>query len=103
MSSKGLCSFSPGDRAVQLDLIGRVRGLDSAENYFNNLSDQDKIDKIYGALLNCYVREGNVDKSLSHLQKMKDVGFTFSALIYNDIMCLYTNTGQIEKVPDVLS
>lgn len=103
VSSKGLCSFSPGDRAVQLDLIGRVRGLDSAENYFNNLSDQDKIDKIYGALLNCYVREGNVDKSLSHLQKMKDVGFTFSPLIYNDIMCLYTNTGQIEKVPDVLS
>lgn len=88
---------------MQLDLIGRVRGLDSAENYFNNLSDQDKIDKIYGALLNCYVREGNVDKSLSHLQKMKDVGFTFSPLIYNDIMCLYTNTGQIEKAPDVFS
>lgn len=88
---------------MQLDLIGRVRGLDSAENYFNNLSGQDKIYKIYGALLNCYVREGNVDKSLSHLQKMKDIGFTFSPLIYNDIMCLYTNTGQIEKVPDVLS
>lgn len=103
MSCKGLCSFSPGDRAVQLDLIGRVCGLDSAESYFNNLSDHEKIDKIYGALLNCYVREGLVDKSLSHMQKMKELGFAFSPLNYNNIMCLYTRTGQLEKIPDVLS
>ncbi|KAK9269567.1 hypothetical protein L1049_001343 [Liquidambar formosana] len=103
MNSKGLCPFLPGDRAVQLDLIGRVRGLDAAENYFNNMDDQDKIDKIYGALLNCYVREGLVDKSLSHLQKMKEMGFASSPLTYNDLMCLYTNTGQLEKIPDVLS
>jgi pentatricopeptide repeat protein len=87
---------------VQLDLIGRVRGLDSAESYFNNLSDQDKIDKTYGALLNCYVREGLVDKSLSHMQNMKEMGFASTPLNYNNIMCLYTNTGQLEKVPDVL-
>uniref|UniRef100_A0A2N9FF87 Pentacotripeptide-repeat region of PRORP domain-containing protein n=1 Tax=Fagus sylvatica TaxID=28930 RepID=A0A2N9FF87_FAGSY len=106
MTCKGLCSFSPGDRAVQLDLIGRVHGLDSAESYFNNLSDQDKIDKIYGALLNCLCQGGAMltSPSLSHVQKMKDMGFAFTPLFfYNDIMCLYTNTGQIEKVPDVLS
>ena len=65
---------------MQLDLIGRVRGLDSAESYFNNLSDQDKIDKTYGALLNCYVREGLVDKSLSHMQIMREMGFAFTPL-----------------------
>ncbi|KAA8523886.1 hypothetical protein F0562_010309 [Nyssa sinensis] len=103
MSSKGLCSFSPGDHAVQLDLIGKVHGLTAAESYFNNTSDQAKIDKTYGALLNCYVREGLVDKSLSHMQQMKEMGFASSSLSYNDIMCLYTRTGQLEKVPDVLS
>ncbi|XP_052208529.1 pentatricopeptide repeat-containing protein At4g21705, mitochondrial-like [Diospyros lotus] len=103
MSSKGLCSFSPGDRAVQLDLIGQVRGLSAAESYFSVLNDSEKNDKIYGALLNCYVRKGLVDKSNSHMQKMKEMGFAPSTLNYNDLMCLYTHTGQLEKIPDVLS
>lgn len=103
MSSKELCPFSPSARAVQLDLIGQVRGLESAENYFNNMSAEEKIDKMYGALLNCYVRERVVDKSLSHLQKMKELGFASTPLPYNGLMCLYINTDQFEKIPDVLS
>ncbi|KAF3442110.1 hypothetical protein FNV43_RR16026 [Rhamnella rubrinervis] len=102
MRSKELCPFSPADSAVQLDLIGRVRGLDAAESYFNNLSDQQNNDKIYGALLNCYVREGLVDKSLALMQRMIELGFASSPLSYNDIMCLYTRSGQLEKIPDVL-
>ncbi|PSR95685.1 Pentatricopeptide repeat-containing protein [Actinidia chinensis var. chinensis] len=103
MSRKGLCPFSPGDRAVQLDLIGRVHGLHAAESYFYKLNEQERIDKIYGALLNCYVREGLVDKSISHMQKMKDMGFASSTLSYNNLMSLYTRNGQFEKIPDVLS
>lgn len=102
MSSKDL-PLSVGDHAVQLDLIGKVHGLESAESYFNSLTDEDKVEKTYGALLNCYVREGLVDKSLSHMQKMKEMDFASTALNYNDLMCLYTNTGQLEKVPGVLS
>lgn len=101
MSGQGL-AFSVHDHAVQLDLIGKVRGLESAETYFNSLNDEDKVDKLYGALLNCYVREGLVDESLSLMQKMKEMGSFGSALNYNGIMCLYTNTGQHEKIPDVL-
>ncbi|KAF4367154.1 hypothetical protein F8388_006462 [Cannabis sativa] len=103
MSSRELSPFAPSDYAVQLDLIGKVRGLDSAESYFNSLSDQVKVDKLYGALLNCYVREGMIDKSLSHMKKMKELGFASSPLSYNDIMCLYLRTGELEKVPDVMS
>ncbi|XAR68353.1 hypothetical protein NMG60_11003449 [Bertholletia excelsa] len=103
MSSRGLCPFSPGDRAVQLDLIGRVQGWNAAESYFNELNDQEKIDKTYGALLNCYVREGLVKKSLLQMQKMKEMGFSASTLTYNDLMCLYTHTGQLEEVPNVFS
>ncbi|KAK0600941.1 hypothetical protein LWI29_019855 [Acer saccharum] len=95
--------FSAGDRAVQLDLIGRVRGFECAESYFNSLSDEDKVDKIYGALLNCYVRQGLVDKSVSQMEKMKEMGFANNALNYNDLMCLYKNIGQLEKIPEVLS
>ena len=103
MSSKGLCPFAPAEYAIQLDLIGKVRGLDSAESYFNSLSDQVKIDKVYGSLLNCYVREGLMDESLSHMQKMKELGFASSPLSYNDIMCLYLHSGQLDKIPDVMS
>ncbi|KAH7512527.1 hypothetical protein FEM48_Zijuj12G0100000 [Ziziphus jujuba var. spinosa] len=102
MRSKELYVLSPADRAVQLDLIGRVHGLDAAESYFENLSDQEKNEKTYGALLNCYVREGLIDKSLSLMQKMIELGFASSSLSYNDIMCLYTHTGLLEKIPDVL-
>lgn len=102
MSSKGLCTISPTDHAVQLNLIGKVCGLDSVESYFQNLSDRDKTKKAYGALLNCYVREGLVDKSLSLMQKMKDMGFV-SALEYNNIMCLYLQSEQYERVPSVLA
>ncbi|XP_057458748.1 pentatricopeptide repeat-containing protein At4g21705, mitochondrial-like [Lotus japonicus] len=102
MSSKGLCPISPGDRAVQLGLIGRVHGLESAESYFQNLSDIDKTEKVHGALLNCYVRAGLVDKSLSQMQKMKEMGYV-SCLNYNNIMCLYAQSDQHEKVPGVLA
>ncbi|XP_022724873.1 pentatricopeptide repeat-containing protein At4g21705, mitochondrial [Durio zibethinus] len=102
MNKKGLCAFSSTEHAVQLDLIGKVRGFLSAETYFDKLKDQDKTEKTYGALLNCYVRQRQTDKSLSHLQKMKELGFASSTLTYNDIMCLYTNIGMHEKVPDVM-
>ncbi|XP_044489054.1 pentatricopeptide repeat-containing protein At4g21705, mitochondrial-like isoform X2 [Mangifera indica] len=100
--SSNVLPFSVGESAVRLDLIGKVHGLEAAETYFNSLNDEDKIDKVYGALLSCYVREGLVDKSLAHLQKMKELGFASTALNYNDLMCLYSHTGQFEKIPDVL-
>ncbi|XP_050215361.1 pentatricopeptide repeat-containing protein At4g21705, mitochondrial-like [Mercurialis annua] len=102
-SKREQSAFSAANRAVQLDLIGRIRGMESAESYFQNLDDQDKNVKTYGALLNCYVREGLIDKSVEHMQKMKELGFASSSLNYNDLMCLYTNTGQLEKVADVFS
>lgn len=103
MNQKGICIFSPSEYAVQLDLIGRVHGITDAENYFNDLRNQDKTAKTYGALLNCYVRQRQTDKSISHFQKMKEMGFALTPLNYNNIMCLYANVGQYEKVPHVLT
>ncbi|RDY02226.1 Pentatricopeptide repeat-containing protein, mitochondrial, partial [Mucuna pruriens] len=103
MYNNGVCVFSPTEHAVHLDLIGKVHGFPSAERYFDSLKDQHKTGKTYGALLNCYVRQRQTEKALSHLQTMKELGFASSPLTYNDIMCLYTNIGQHEKVPDVLT
>ncbi|XP_062013172.1 pentatricopeptide repeat-containing protein At4g21705, mitochondrial [Rosa rugosa] len=103
MNEKGVCKFRPSEHAVQLDLIGRVRGFVSAEEYFSNLGDGDKDCRTYGALLNCYVRQLQTEKSLAHLRKMQEMGFASSPLDYNGIMCLYTNGGQHEKVPGVLA
>ncbi|KAJ6833991.1 pentatricopeptide repeat-containing protein, mitochondrial isoform X1 [Iris pallida] len=103
MKDKGKVAFTPGDHAVLLDLIGQVRGLPPAESYFDDLDEKDKTEKTYGALLNCYVRERLVEKSLSHFQKMKEMGFASNPLPYNNIMSLYTNTDQHEKIPSVLA
>ncbi|KAF7803462.1 pentatricopeptide repeat-containing protein [Senna tora] len=103
MNKNGVCIFSSTEHAVHIDLMGKVNGYPSAESYFNSLKEQDKNNKTYGALLNCYARQLQTDKALSHLQKMKDLGFASSPLSYNDIMCLYTNIGQHEKVIDVLN
>ncbi|WOH05926.1 hypothetical protein DCAR_0625349 [Daucus carota subsp. sativus] len=94
---------SSGHLALQLDLIGVARGLDAAECFFDKLSEKEKDERTYGALLNCYVREGLVDKSLLHMQKMKEIGYASSPLVYNNLMCLYSRTGQLEKIPDVLT
>nr|QTJ02261.1 TPR type transcription factor [Catharanthus roseus] len=103
MNKQATFTFSPIEHAMMIDLIGKVHGYISAESYFDSLSEQDKIDKTYGALLHCYVRQRQIEKSLSHLQVMKDKGLTLSPVAYNDIMSLYTNLGHYEKVPDVLT
>ena len=103
MNLKGHVKFLPKDHAIHLDLIGEIHGVGAAETYFNNLSDNDKTEKPYGALLNCYARELLVDKALAHFQKMKELGFLFSPLPYNNLMSLYTNLGQHEKVPSVMA
>lgn len=103
ISRNSLCTLSPVDYAIHLDLVGVVHGCEAAESYFSNLIDEDKNQKTYGALLNCYVREGLVTKALLHLQRMKDRGYGSSAITYNNLMVLYKKAGQLEKIPEILS
>ncbi|GAB2301179.1 hypothetical protein Dimus_035214 [Dionaea muscipula] len=103
MNEKDIVEFSPSEHAVRLDLIGRVHGFLSAENYFHELADQNKTAKTYGALLNCYLRQRQSEKFLSHFQRMKEMGFASTTLAYNNLMCLYTYTNHHDKVPQVLS
>ena len=44
------------DAAIQLDLVAKVHGLSSAEDYFLKLPDDLKDNRTYGSLLNAYVQ-----------------------------------------------
>nr|GMC48643.1 pentatricopeptide repeat-containing protein At4g21705, mitochondrial-like [Ipomoea batatas] len=103
MNGKGLYPFSSSDQAVHLDLIGVVHGSKAAEDFFSKLGDKEKNEKTYGALFNCYVREGLFLKSLSLFERMKEIGYGSSPLLYSNLMCLYKNAGKLEKIPHVLS
>ncbi|XP_074311085.1 pentatricopeptide repeat-containing protein At4g21705, mitochondrial-like [Silene latifolia] len=99
--SKTVSNPKPGDLASQLSLINQVHGLDAAEKFFNEVDVHTE--KTYGALLNCYVEAKLVDKSLSHFKTMKGMGFPMNSLPYNNMMTLYLNTGQSEKVTELIS
>lgn len=95
-------SLSSGDRAIHLDLIAKVRGITSAEKYFSDLSDTEKNKKTYSVLLNCYVKEKNIEKSEATWEKLKELGFAKGPLPFNGMMELYINTEQFKKVPSVV-
>ncbi|CAL1385462.1 unnamed protein product [Linum trigynum] len=103
MVGRGVAPLSQSDHAVHLDLIGKVRGFEFAEGYFTSLDETEKTQKMYGALLNCYIRQGQVTKSLSLWEKMQELGFDISTLNYNEIMTLYLKTGLPEKVTGLLT
>ncbi|XP_021902260.1 pentatricopeptide repeat-containing protein At4g21705, mitochondrial [Carica papaya] len=112
MNKKGIYVFTPSEHAVQLDLIGHVRGFLSAESYFNNLKDQDKTDKTYGALLNCYVRQRQTDKSITHMHKCMKAALSLHAgnkglkpnlKVILSILNWLADEGSIEDVEDFVA
>ncbi|OIW13001.1 hypothetical protein TanjilG_15450 [Lupinus angustifolius] len=91
-------NFASDNYAVYLDLVSKTKGLDAAENYFNNLPPEEKNKYTYGALLNCYCKNLVTDKALAHFEKMDELGFVTN-LAFNNLMSLYMRLGQPEKVP----
>ncbi|KAI3498419.1 hypothetical protein L1887_34194 [Cichorium endivia] len=95
--------ISSSDAAIQLDLVSKVHGISGAEDYFkavpNNLMDK----RIYGALLNAYVRARMVEKAESLLVEMKKKDYASHALPFNVMMTLYMNLKDQEKVESVVS
>lgn len=90
--------LSPRDVAFRLELIHRVHGLEYAENYFNNISNNLKTFNAYGALLSGYVREKSVEKAEAIMQKMKEMDMAASSFPYNKMINLYSQTGEHDKI-----
>ncbi|XP_052188421.1 pentatricopeptide repeat-containing protein At1g02150-like [Diospyros lotus] len=94
---------STTDTAIQLDLIAKVQGIISAENFFLKLPDTLKDNRTYGALLNAYVRAQMREQAESLMEKMRDRGYARNALPFNVIMTLYLNLKDYDKVDLVVS
>lgn len=94
--------LQPGDYAVHLDLIAKVRGLSSAEKYFEDLPDRLKGQPTCTALLHTYVQNKESAKAKALMGKMSECGFLKYPLPYNHLLSLYISNGQLDEVPGVI-
>ncbi|XP_042957105.1 pentatricopeptide repeat-containing protein At1g02150-like [Carya illinoinensis] len=95
--------LSTSDAAVQLDLIAKVHGVSGAEDYFMKLPDSLKDRRIYGALLNVYVRATMREEAESLLDKMRSKDYATHSLPFNVMMTLYMNLKEYDKVESMVS
>ncbi|GAV89497.1 PPR domain-containing protein/PPR_2 domain-containing protein [Cephalotus follicularis] len=92
----------PGDYAVHLDLIGKVRGLTSAEKFFEDLPEEMIGQPTCSALLHTYVQNKLSEKAEALMEKMSRDGFLNHPLPYNHMLSLYISGGELEKVPKII-
>ncbi|XP_043725387.1 pentatricopeptide repeat-containing protein At4g02820, mitochondrial isoform X2 [Telopea speciosissima] len=87
----------PGDYAIHLDLVAKVRGLASAEKFFEDLPEKMKGQPTCGALLHTYVQNKLSVKAEALMEKMSECGFLKNCLPYNHMLSLYISNGELEK------
>ncbi|KAK9051492.1 hypothetical protein SSX86_028119 [Deinandra increscens subsp. villosa] len=95
--------ISSSDAAIQLDLVSKVHGISGAEDYFKNIPNKLLDNRVYGSLLNAYVRARMLEKAESLLVEMKNKDYARHALPFNVMMNLYTSLKNQEKVESLVS
>lgn len=95
--------ITTSDTAIQLDLVAKVDGISSAEQYFHKLPDGLKDKRIYGSLLNAYVRASMREEAESLMDKIRTRGYASHSLPYNVMMTLYMNLKEYGKIESVIS
>ena len=102
MSKERKCDLSPGDIAVQLDLISKVHGLEQVKRYFTAIPDTKKEFKVYSALLSCYAEHKSLGEAESIMEKIKDYGCMTSTMPYNVMLGLYAQMDMFEKLDSLM-
>ncbi|WVZ90446.1 hypothetical protein U9M48_036748 [Paspalum notatum var. saurae] len=92
----------PGDHAVHLDLVAKVRGLASAEKFFEDMPERAKGPSTSSALLHTYTQHGARDKAEAMLAEMARAGYLTCALPFNHMMSMYMASGELERVPEMI-
>ncbi|PKI53202.1 hypothetical protein CRG98_026403 [Punica granatum] len=92
----------PGDYAVHLDLIAKVRGLNSAEKFFEDMPAEMRGQLTCSALLHCYAQNKLSEKAEALVEKMKECDMLKDPLPFNHMLSLYIACGQLEKVPSAI-
>ncbi|KAL3613657.1 hypothetical protein CASFOL_041731 [Castilleja foliolosa] len=91
------------DTAIQLDLISKVHGISTAEQYFQKLPDNLKDNRIYGSLLNVYVQAKMREKAETLMDKMRNQNYVNHSLPFNVMMTLYKDLRDQEKIESLIS
>lgn len=92
----------PGDYAVHLDLIAKVRGLNSAEKFFEDMPAEMRGQPTCSALLHSYAQNKLSEKAEALMAKMKECEMLKDPLPFNHMLSLYISCGQLDKVPGVI-
>lgn len=95
--------LSTSDIAIQIDLIAKVRGISTAEDYFSGLPNTSKDKRVYGAVLNAYVRARLRGKAESLMDDMRHKGYVQHPLPFNVMMTLYMSLKKYDKVDSMVS
>ncbi|KAG6393338.1 hypothetical protein SASPL_147577 [Salvia splendens] len=95
--------ITTSDTAIQLDLIAKVHGISGAEQYFQKLPDDLKDKRMYGSLLNAYVRARMREQAESLMAEIKNRGYASHPLPYNVMMTLYMSFKEYEKIEPLIS
>ncbi|KAF5732763.1 hypothetical protein HS088_TW17G00293 [Tripterygium wilfordii] len=92
----------PGDYAIHLDLIAKVRNLASAEKFFEDLPDRMRGPATCTALLHTYVQNKMSAEAEALMEKMSECDFLKNPHAYNHMLSLYISNGQLEKVQGLI-
>ncbi|KAK9664440.1 hypothetical protein RND81_14G042100 [Saponaria officinalis] len=93
--------FSERDYASRVDLIAKVRGLQKAENYINEIPKSFREEVVYRTLLANFVSGSLVNKAEHLFNKMKDLGFPITVFTCNQMLLLYKRSDK-RKIADIL-
>ncbi|KAK4407128.1 Pentatricopeptide repeat-containing protein, mitochondrial, partial [Sesamum angolense] len=99
----------PGDYAVHLDLVAKIRGLNSAEKFFEDLPEKMRDPATCSALLHTYVQHKESDKAEALMEKMSECEIvkklktttTPDAVTYNLLLAVCASQNIIETAEKV--
>ncbi|KAJ4792544.1 Pentatricopeptide repeat-containing protein [Rhynchospora pubera] len=92
-----------GDYAVHLDLVAKIRGLASAEKFFEDMPERMKGPFTCTALLHTYVQFQLQEKAEALMKEMLHNGFVTCPIPFNDMLTLYLSSGDFNKIPKLVS
>ncbi|KAH9602097.1 hypothetical protein KSS87_000619 [Heliosperma pusillum] len=91
-----------GDYAVHLDLIAKLRGLSSAEQFFFDMPEHMRSEPTLSSLLHTYVQHRAYEKAEDLMEKMSECDYLNSPLPYNHMMTMYLENGKVENIPNLI-
>ncbi|EPS66424.1 hypothetical protein M569_08354, partial [Genlisea aurea] len=101
LESNDHVEFSESTYAGHLDLIGKVYGVQKAEEYIQCIPESFRGELVYRSLLTNAVIVKNVKKAEEVFNRMKQLGFPISCFTCNQLLLLYRKNNR-RKLANVL-